>query len=129
MSKQIKILKKYNTWEVIRIGDEKRGDYLLARLFDELSAETFVNAMVLRGFVLLVQEDESWSPVERHVFMGTIQYDSELEEYYYELTNGTRYTSETFMLFEELDNLMKSQGLALSEVGDRLTIVVDRKRS
>lgn len=126
--KQIKIIQKYKSWEVIRIGDPKRGDYLIARLFDEMSTEVFVDSMIKRGFVLLQKEEDLLKPVERHVFTGTVSYNGDDDEYFYALDDGTIFNSNTFTLFEELDNLLQQKGIARSNVGDRLTIIFDRKK-
>jgi LPS O-antigen subunit length determinant protein (WzzB/FepE family) len=62
----------------------------------------------------------------KEIISGFIRYDEISEEYHFEFENGEEYSSDTMMLFEEIDNLLLHKGKEITKTGDKITIIIER---
>lgn len=130
--KQFKVVPKQGIrsifWQIIRIGHPTRGDYLMTEIYDRGAVQVFVESLLKRGFTEIEEDDNRTRVIERDIVSGKLCYNEGEDEYFLSLDGGKNYSSNTNMLFEEIDNLLVAQGKDSTKPGDTITIIVERQK-
>ncbi|MFF2531384.1 hypothetical protein ACFVS2_20990 [Brevibacillus sp. NPDC058079] len=129
--KQFKVISKQGIrsiyWQVIRIGHPTKGNYLMMEIYDRGAVMVFTESLLKRGFIEIEEDEGRAREVVRDIVSGKLRHNEWKDEYFLSLEDGGNYSSDTNMLFEEIDYLLVDQGKERINTGDQITIIIERQ--
>lgn len=135
MSKKFKVVSKQGIrsiyWQIIQVGHPRKGDFVMAQLYDQVSVKIFSESLLKQGFTELEVYEGQTFELYRDVVSGTVCVREDKygdQEYYLQFPDGSEFPDseyEPFMLLEEIDKLLSKQGKEIMKPGSKLTIIVE----
>lgn len=130
MSKKFKVVSKQGIrsifWQIVQIGHPRKGDFVMAQLYDQVAVKFFSESLLKQGFTELEVYEGQIFELHRDVISGAVAVREDEfgdTEYYLKLPDGSDYVPDT--LLEEIDKLLSTQGKEIMKSGSKLTIIIE----